>query len=60
MRVGYMILPEKMLQDFESRLGFYSCTVPVFEQYVLSELIEKGDFERHINRTRRIRRKVME
>lgn len=57
MRVGYMILPEKMMKDFEERLGFYSCTVPVFEQYVLSELIEKGDFERHINRTRRMRRK---
>lgn len=57
MRVGYMILPEKMMKDFETRLGFFSCTVPVFEQYVLAELIEKGDFERHINRTRRMRRK---
>ncbi len=57
MRVGYMILPEKMMQDFETRLGFYSCTVPVFEQYVLAELIENGDFERHINRVRRMRRK---
>ncbi len=57
MRVGYMILPEKMMKVFEKKIGFYSCTVPVFEQYVLAELIEKGDFERHINRTRRIRRK---
>ena len=57
MRVGYMVLPETMLSDFESELGFYSCTVPVFEQYVLAELINNGDFERHINRTRRARRK---
>ena len=57
MRVGYMVLPESMLSDFESKLGFYSCTVPVFEQYVLSELISNGDFERHINRIRRARRK---
>lgn len=56
MRVGYMILPEKMMKEFEERLGFYSCTVPVFEQYVLTELIENGDFERHINRVRRKRR----
>lgn len=56
-RVGYMVLPETMLKDFEEQLGFYSCTVPVFEQYVLAELINKGDFERHINRTRRARRK---
>lgn len=57
MRVGYMVLPQPMVQDFEEKLGFYSCTVPVFEQYVLTELIENGDFERHINRVRRQRRK---
>ncbi len=57
MRVGYMILPEGMVKSFEEKLGFYSCTVPVFEQYVLSELIENGDFERHINRVRRRKRK---
>ena len=57
MRVGYMVLPQKLLDDFEVKLGFYSCTVPVFEQYVLAELINSGDFERHINRVRRARRK---
>ncbi len=56
-RVGYMVLPENMLGAFERKLGFYSCTVPVFEQYVLAELIDSGDFERHINRMRRARRK---
>ncbi len=57
MRAGYMVLPESLLSSFESKLGFYSCTVPVFEQYVLAELISSGDFERHINRVRRERRK---
>lgn len=57
MRVGYMVLPKQMLELFEEKLGFYSCTVPVFEQYVLAELINNGDFERHINRVRRARRK---
>ena len=57
MRVGYMVLPERLLDVFEERIGFYSCTVPVFEQYVLAELINNGDFERHINRVRRERRK---
>ena len=57
MRVGYMVLPKPMVKDFEEKLGFYSCTVPVFEQYVLAELINNGDFERHINRVRRQRRK---
>ncbi|MBE7066207.1 MAG: PLP-dependent aminotransferase family protein [Ruminococcaceae bacterium] len=57
-RVGYMVLPTKLLDLFEEKLGFYSCTVPVFEQYVLAELINSGDFERHINRVRRARRKL--
>ena len=55
-RVGYMVLPENLLPDFEKRLGFYSCTVPVFEQYVLAQLLDNGDFERHINRVRRKKR----
>lgn len=58
MRIGYMVLPEGLIEEFESKLGFYSCTVPVFEQYVLAQLIHNGDFERHINRVRRTRRKA--
>lgn len=57
LRVGYMVLPEGLTEAFERRLGFYSCTVPAFEQFLLAELIDSGDFERHINRIRRKRRK---
>ncbi len=56
-RVGYMLLPTELLHRFDEMLGFYSCTVPSFDQYVLAELIENGDFERHINRVRRQKRK---
>lgn len=59
-RVGYMVLPRALLPAFEERAGFYSCTVPAFEQYVLSELIDGGEFERHINRIRRSERKAAE
>ena len=58
-RVGYLVLPQALLTEFEEKLGFYSCTVPVFEQFVLAELISGGDFERHINRIRRQRRKLV-
>jgi len=57
MRVGYMVLPHRLLEEFDAKIGFYSCTVPVFEQYTIAELINSGDFERHINRVRRERRK---
>ena len=56
-RVAYMVLPRKLVRPFEERLGFYSCTVPTFEQFTLAELIQNGDFERHINRVRRDKRK---
>ena len=56
-RVGYMVLPKTLTKTFEDTLGFYSCTVPVFEQLVLADLLNSGDFERHINRVRRVRRK---
>lgn len=57
MRVGYMILPEPLLDVFHRQYGQYSCTVPIFEQLVIAELIRSGNFERHINRIRRKRRK---
>ena len=60
MRAGYMVLSPELAETFARKLGFCSCTVPVFEQYLLAELIESGDFERHINRVRRARRKAME
>ncbi len=53
MRIGYMVLPSELVDSFSEKMGFYSCTVPIFEQYVLAEFIKSGDFERHINRTRR-------
>ena len=54
-----MVLPEEFVDAFFNKMGFYSCTVPVFEQYVLAEFIAKGDFERHINRTRRKLRQML-
>lgn len=59
LRMGYMILPKELTEAFNAKIGFYSCTVPLFEQFVLTELINNGDFERHINRVRRKKRKEM-
>lgn len=56
-RIGYMVLPKHLVKTFDDKLGFYSCTVPTFMQFVLTELLDNGDFERHINRVRRKKRK---
>ena len=53
LRISYMVLPFKLLKRYKTDLGFYSCTVSSFEQYTLAKFIEKGYFERHINRMRK-------
>ena len=57
LRVGYMVLPKSLVENYKEKLGFYSCTVPTYIQYVLAELIKNGDFERHINKVRKMKRK---
>lgn len=60
LRIGYMVLPKGLMEEFKQRLGFYSCTVPTFEQLVVAFLLNNGDFERQINRVRRKMRKQMQ
>ena len=52
LRIGYMVLPYRLLNAFQSRLGFYSSTVPSFEQYTLARFLSSGSFEHHVNRIR--------
>ncbi len=59
LRVAYMVLPTLLAEKYETLLGAYACTVPTYIQYVLTELIVKGDFQRHINRVRRAKRKEL-
>ena len=56
-RIGYMILPEKYLTVYRESMGDFSCTVPVLDQYVLAEFIDRGHFEQHLNRVRKHRRR---
>ena len=52
-RISYMVLPEQLMARFRKELGFYSCTVPSFEQYTLERFLSRGYFEKHINRMRK-------
>ena len=51
-RISYMVLPKSLISTFHEKLGFYSCTVPNFEQYTLAKFMDQGYFEKHINRMR--------
>lgn len=58
MRIGYMILPDALLEKYDKALGHFSCSVPVMDQYILAEFIASGSFERHLNRIRRKMKKI--
>ena len=55
-RISYMVLPPALMAKFREKLGFYSCTVPSFEQYTLARFLSGGWFEKHINRMRKFYR----
>lgn len=57
LRCAYMIIPMPLLLDIKKKIGFHACPVPTPEQLIITELINNGDFERHINRIRRKRKK---
>lgn len=58
LRVGYMVLPPSLLPVYQEKAGFFSCSVPVTEQLLLTELLNSGEFARHLRRVRRRMRSV--
>lgn len=59
-RMAYLLLPAKRMEEDFKKISFYSCSVPVLEQCILTELLQSGEFERHINRIKRRRRNRVE
>ena len=55
-RISYMVLPPALMDRFRRELGFYGCTVASFEQYTLARFLDRGYFEKHINRMRKFYR----
>jgi GntR family transcriptional regulator/MocR family aminotransferase len=53
-RISYMVLPGHLLARFRKDFGFYSSTVSSQQQRALARFMSCGDFERHLNRMRRI------
>ncbi len=52
-RTGYLVLPRALMAEYRQRLGFYSCSVPVYDQYVLAAFIDSGELERSLSRRRK-------
>ncbi|WP_017797866.1 PLP-dependent aminotransferase family protein [Oceanobacillus kimchii] len=60
LRVSYMILPKQLLRFFNDKLSFYHSTVSRIDQQVLAQFMKNGDFEKHLNRMRKIYRRKLE
>ena len=60
MRTAFMVLPGEWNEEYRRRLDFYSCSVPVYDQYVLAAFLNGGHLERYINRRRRQQKKNKE
>jgi GntR family transcriptional regulator/MocR family aminotransferase len=60
LRISYMVLPETLARRYREKLSFYICPVPTIEQKTLQQFIDKGYFERHLNRVRNLYRQKRE
>ena len=58
LRISYMILPRTLLPQWQTAMGFYSCTVPSFEQMTLTRFLAEGYFEKHLSRMKKHYRAV--
>ena len=52
MRVGFMVLPPRLLERYRRELDFYACTVSGLEQHILARFIADGHYEQHLARMR--------
>jgi len=60
LRISYMVLPPKLMKKYNENLSYIFCPVPIIEQKVLYNFIQKGYFERHLNKMRNVYRKKRE
>lgn len=53
MRLGFMVLPPRLLERYRRELGFYACTVPALDQHVLARFLSGGHYDQHLSRLRK-------
>lgn len=53
-RIGYMVLPKVLLDIYRKNFYYYSSTVSRVDQCIMTNFINGGYFERHLNKMRKI------
>ncbi len=59
-RIGYAVLPWRLVEKYQTKFSFYSNTVGALDQLTLTKFIDSGSYERHVNRTRTYYRRTLE
>ena len=60
LRMAFMVLPPRLAEAWEERVGFYANTVIPLDQLALARFIEQGHYDRHVNRMRTHARKTQD
>ncbi|WP_455660364.1 MocR-like pyridoxine biosynthesis transcription factor PdxR [Pradoshia sp.] len=58
-RISYMVLPEELLTRYQ-QAEFGHSSVSRIDQHILGRFMNNGDFERHLNRMRKVYRRKLE
>ena len=53
-RVSFMVLPFDLVEKYNKIFKFFICPVSIMVQKMLTAFIETGEFEKHLNRMRKI------
>lgn len=57
LRMGYIVLPNHLLEVYKNLGGIFKQTVSKIQQLALANFIQKGDWDRHLNRVRTLYKK---
>ncbi len=50
LRMGFIVLPQTLLEKYQSRFSHYNCSIPWLEQKTMYHFIEQGHWNRFLNK----------
>ncbi|MHA6252505.1 MocR-like pyridoxine biosynthesis transcription factor PdxR [Oceanobacillus sp. CAU 1775] len=59
LRISYMVLPNQLMKQYKEKLSFFQCSVSRIDQHMLAHFMKDGEFEKHLNRMRKVYRRKM-
>gem|GEM_PF-3478722 len=52
-RIAYMVLPKRLVNEYENKMSTFKCNVSMLEQLILAEFISSGAYERYLNKKKK-------